>query len=284
MLEDQKSKNRSSRLGTFTLLKIIERGVLGVARREIRIRLKSRLFQFMTTSLFLLAIAPSWILNRHHPPNTSPSPISTRQILTIGILFTCYGIMVTTASLLSTGIVEEKSSRAIDLILTSISPSTFLSGKVLGISALGTAQTIFLALAALFSESLSTGNAINLPYKVIVQIIVWFLPSFVTFSLIVGYFSFRINKISDLGFIQLPVLIISAASLFSGVISVFSKLSTFISISRLLPFLGSFANPVFRSDKSSLTNSPVLHYLFLFSIYAIISIFLIKDFDRVATR
>jgi hypothetical protein len=79
-------------------------------------------------------------------------------------------------------------------------------------------------------------------------------------------------------------IFLALAALFSGVISVFSKLSTFISISRLLPFLGSFANPVFRSDKSSLTNSPVLHYLFLFSIYAIISIFLIKDFDRVATR
>jgi ABC-2 type transport system permease protein len=125
------------------------------------------------------------------------------QRLAIGIIA---GILVYLALLVygqavAQGVVEEKTSRIVELLLTAIRPWQLLLGKVIGIGSLGLAQLLLGGVVALVA-GLST-HALTLPGSVAAGAILgsvgWFLLGYLAYALMFAAIGALVSRQEDVG-------------------------------------------------------------------------------------
>ena len=116
----------------------------------------------------------------------------------------------TTAQLVSQGVVEEKSTRVVELLLSTIRPWQLMAGKVTGIGVIGLLQVVAvisaaagtaLALGLLDTSSLDLGATIA-------WALVWFVVGFITFSLALAALASLVSRQEDVASVTAPVLIL----------------------------------------------------------------------------
>lgn len=93
----------------------------------------------------------------------------------------------TSSGFLLQGVSEEKESRVIEILLSSLTPIELLAGKILGLGALGLIQILFWlgsgwALIGVAVTSLALFGAINLDLTTIVLALVYFLLGYLLFA------------------------------------------------------------------------------------------------------
>ncbi len=132
-----------------------------------------------------------------------PKKPQDAQRLAIGIIA---GILVYIALLVygqavAQGVVEEKTSRIVELLLTAIRPWQLLFGKVIGIGTLGLAQLLLGGVVALVA-GLSTG-ALTLPGSVAAGAILgsvgWFLLGYLAYALMFAAIGALVSRQEDVG-------------------------------------------------------------------------------------
>ncbi|MFI0814732.1 ABC transporter permease [Streptomyces sp. NPDC021098] len=131
--------------------------------------------------------------------------------------FVFYGIM------LAQGVVEEKTSRVVELLLSTIRPWQLLAGKLLGVAVVGLTQLVLLGGAAVVLAQ-GTG-AITLPTAVggtLVTLGVWFLLGFFLFAAMLAAAAARVSRQEDLQGVVQPVMLLITAPFVLG-ISLLSK-------------------------------------------------------------
>lgn len=67
-----------------------------------------------------------------------------RQVVAFVEVVVLYGLMILIGQYVAIGVVEEKSSRVVELLLATIRPWQLLAGKVLGLGLLGVAQLLII--------------------------------------------------------------------------------------------------------------------------------------------
>lgn len=70
-----------------------------------------------------------------------------REFIALAITLLLYGQLLTYGFWVAIGVVEEKSSRVVEILLSAIRPRQLLAGKVLGIGLLGAAQLLLVVVA-----------------------------------------------------------------------------------------------------------------------------------------
>ena len=78
-------------------------------------------------------------------------------MLAVGLMALLLLVLVFYGQAVAQGVTEEKSSRVVELLLTTLSPRRLLTGKVLGIGLLGLAQLLLAGGAALVAGQLAGG-------------------------------------------------------------------------------------------------------------------------------
>ncbi len=115
---------------------------------------------------------------------------------------------------LNSGVVEEKTSRVVEIILTTVKPRTLLLAKLLGI---GSAMLVFIACylagivagAGLAGVLPSMGNlaAAHLnPWTFAPAVLVWLAVGYFTFGGLSGALASTVSRQEDLGAVQTPVI------------------------------------------------------------------------------
>jgi ABC-2 type transport system permease protein len=91
-----------------------------------------------------------------------------------------------TSGFLMSGIVEEKTNRIMEILVTSITPTQMLLGKILGLGALGLTQVIVWGIAGFVLLQLGQGvpflAGISLPPDLLLLFLVYFILSYFLFS------------------------------------------------------------------------------------------------------
>jgi ABC-2 type transport system permease protein len=123
----------------------------------------------------LAAVAP--------PDENNPLAFWTPYIITI--IF--YMLIVGSASLLLSNISKEKENRVIEVLLTSVTPSQLLTGKILGLGIVGLGQTLFwfgtsYILLNLSGRTFHLPSAIHLPVSFLVWGLVFFLLGYAVYA------------------------------------------------------------------------------------------------------
>jgi ABC-2 type transport system permease protein len=137
-----------------------------------------------------------------------PTQVDGAQIVAgfvAGILL--FIALMTAGQLVAQGVVEEKTSRVVELLLATVRPWQLMSGKVLGIGIVGLAQVVLvvtagigtaLALGLLDSSTLNLGSTAA-------WAIVWFVIGFASYALVLAALGALVSRQEDVGSVIGPV-------------------------------------------------------------------------------
>ena len=111
--------------------------------------------------------------------------------------------------LVATGVVEEKQSRVVELLLATIKPWQLLAGKVLGLGAVGLLQLVILGAVALAAGG--GAGLVTVPSAAIgmfVMVIVWYLLGFFLFAALYAAVGSTVSRQEELNSVVAPMILL----------------------------------------------------------------------------
>ena len=159
-------------------------------------------------------------------------------LLLYGQLFG-YGIWV------ATGVIEEKSSRVVEVLLSAIRARQLMAGKIAGIGVLGLLQLIFIATFAIALASVT--GAIDLPansFSAAALTIGWFVLGFAFYAAMFAVAGALVSRMEELQNAIVPINLLVFASFLISVGALQDPESTIARVASLLPISSALAMPV----------------------------------------
>jgi ABC-2 type transport system permease protein len=117
------------------------------------------------------------------------------------------------------GVVEEKSSRVVELLLATIRPWQLMAGKVLGIGIMGLVQVLLIAIVGV-AAGLATGVltlSITAAIGTVVWLIVWYLLGFFMYAVVFAGLGALVSRQEDVGSVVAPALMLLIVGYVLGV-------------------------------------------------------------------
>ena len=145
-----------------------------------------------------------------------------------------------------TGVVEEKQSRVVEVVLATVRARDLLMGKVLGIGVLGVVQLLVFVVAAIVA-ALAT-NRLTLPTTTpgaVALLVVWFILGYLLYSTALGFLGALASRMEEASNASTPVTMIAMISYFVAIFAVISEPDgTVATIATFLPPSAPFVVPL----------------------------------------
>ena len=167
----------------------------------------------------------------------------TATVAFVGVLL-LYGQLFAYGYWVAAGVVEEKSSRVVEVLLATLRPSHLLRGKILGIGLLGLAQLLLIGLVGLFASS--AVRTLEFPSGAIATVglvLVWFVLGFFFYATMFAVAGSIVTRQEDLQTTMTPLTILIVGSFFIGLSATSNPDSTLAVVASLLPFSSPLVMP-----------------------------------------
>lgn len=143
-----------------------------------------------------------------------PGPQDTERILlaNAGIILMFIGIF-TYGTWVLTGVVEEKQSRVIEVVLSTVRPRDLLIGKVLGIGLLALVQLVILVVFGIAAAQLS--GRFTLPtttLDAVLMLVIWFVLGFAFYATSMGTLGALASRVDEAQNAAMPVSMMATLS------------------------------------------------------------------------
>ena len=156
------------------------------------------------------------------------------------------GALISSGSIIAMGVVEEKTSRVVEILLATIKPTQLLAGKVLGIGVYGLFQIVVLAGAlagALAALGLTADIEVNIGAS-LALLIVWFLLGYALFALLFGGFAALVSRQEEIGSVTTPLMFLLFVPYYTTLFVVPGDPdSTVVRVLSQIPFFAPFMMP-----------------------------------------
>lgn len=162
-----------------------------------------------------LAAAQVSITSLNPPPVTDAGQLIVAMVM--GVLL--YMAMQVGGQYVAQGVVEEKASRVVEVLLSTVPPWQLLAGKIIGIGIITLGQ-LFLVLGGAYLAAEFTGlvGETNLHLgATLVWSIIWALVGFVTFSVVMAALAARVSRQEEIGSVITPVVMLMLIPYILGV-------------------------------------------------------------------
>ena len=170
---------------------------------------------------------------------------SKRTIATVAV-FLLYGQLIGYCFAVSMGVVEEKSTRVVEVLLATVRPVQLLAGKIIGIGLVGLLQLAVIGAVGLAVAVAS--NAITLPPDAagtIGSVLLWFLLGYAFYSSMFAVAGAIVSRQEELQNTAAPLNLLMIASFFVAFSSsVGGGDSTLAKVSSFLPPVAPLVMPV----------------------------------------
>ncbi len=147
----------------------------------------------------------------------SPDDETAAYIMSILLLVA----VATYGQLVLTGVVQEKSSRVVEVLLARMPARALLAGKVTGIGLIGFAQFAVTALAALIATLVV--DSVDIPAigaDVLTWVVVWFVLGYALYAMAYGAFGSLASRTEDASSIAAPVTTLLIVGYWASLIAV----------------------------------------------------------------
>jgi ABC-2 type transport system permease protein len=145
-----------------------------------------------------------------------------------------------------TGVVEEKQSRVVEVVLSTVLPRDLLIGKVLGIGILGLVQLGVFVVAGVIAASLT--QEFQLPPTTTgaaVQLVIWFSLGYTLYSTALGVLGALASRMEEASNASTPVTMVAMASYFVAIFAVLNDPSGLVAvIATFVPFSAPMVVPM----------------------------------------
>ena len=147
----------------------------------------------------------------------TPGDEMAALVMTVLLLVT----ISTYGGLVLTGVVEEKTSRVVEVLLAHVPARSLLAGKVAGIGLLGLAQISVTALAALAAAAfVRSADIPAIRGSVLAWAVVWFLLGYALYAMLYGALGSLASRAEDAQSAAGPVTVVLIAAYFVSFIAV----------------------------------------------------------------
>jgi|GEM_PF-76556 len=145
------------------------------------------------------------------------------------------------------GVVEEKSSRVIEILLASVRPWQLLAGKVIGIGLASIAQVATYVVAGVVTANI-LGLTDSFSFNILtvgLWVLVWFLIGYLVYALIFAALGALVSRQEDLGSVlPLPMTLVIAAYIIGVSVAPSDPDSTIVTIASYIPFTSPIVMPI----------------------------------------
>lgn len=158
----------------------------------------------------LLSAAPEVVVL--DPPTEEQEGFGSRYLVFMIINMVMYLVMLGGGQMIAMGVVEEKSSRIVEILLACVRPTSLLAGKVLGIGTAVIATTAVLGIAGTLTAKLTDAmpDADFSLDSALVAMLVWMVVGYATFSVAFGAAGAMVSRQEDVGNVVMPLIMLCA--------------------------------------------------------------------------
>ncbi|NIK79564.1 ABC-2 type transport system permease protein [Paenibacillus castaneae] len=157
-------------------------------------------------------------------------------------------IMIT-GQLIASEITAEKSSRVMELLITSVSPLKQMFGKIVGMFLVGLIQVSVYVLVLIINVSLPHNNKLleqfnidltKIDPKLLIFAVLFYLTGYLLFATLFAAVGSIVSRTEDLGQAVLPITMLSLAGFYISIFSITSPDSMLVKVSSFIPFFSPF--------------------------------------------
>ena len=145
-----------------------------------------------------------------------------------------------------TGVIEEKQSRVVEVVLSTVRPRDLLMGKVLGIGILGLVQLLVFVVAAMAAATLT--RRFTLPETTpgaILMLTIWFVLGYALYSTALGFLGALASRLEEASNASTPVTMIAMVSYFVAIFAVINDPSGIVArVATFIPASAPFVVPL----------------------------------------
>ena len=131
-------------------------------------------------------------------------------LISVGLL---YGLLIMFAQFVAQGVVEEKSSRVVELLLSTMKPWQLLAGKIIGLGVLGLGQIAIIA--ALGVGGALAFDLVDVPGDLVgtvLAVVAWFLLGYAFYAALFAGAASLVSRQEDLGSVLTPTSMLLIAA------------------------------------------------------------------------
>lgn len=170
----------------------------------------------LTQSQALTALQPASLPIDALEPH--PSGYDRNRVLVAAGLLALFTVLVFFGQAVAQGVTEEKSSRVVEVLLTTLPPRRLLAGKILGIGALGLVLLLVPAAAALAAGNLAGGSGLpSAAPETLALMVLWFVLGYVFYSVAFAAVGALVSRQEDLNTAMLPVNAVLIAAFYLAI-------------------------------------------------------------------
>jgi ABC-2 type transport system permease protein len=182
--------------------------ILVIARREYKEVLRTKLFWISTLlPILIMAVAVFAGLRRSGPmkeKDLAELHSAARAMGAFVYLFIMFMSMLTPSQMLLTSLIEEKSSRVVEVLLSAVSPLELMAGKILGIVAVGL-TTAAVYVAAVVVVAGSTGLLQAPSATLLLLFLAYYLLGFAMYASLFASLGAAFNTLKDAQTVMMPL-------------------------------------------------------------------------------
>ncbi|MCF6744163.1 ABC transporter permease [Blastococcus sp. KM273128] len=163
-------------------------------------------------------------------------------IIGVGIL---YGLLIMFGQFVAQGVVEEKASRVVELLLATMRPWHLLAGKILGLGLLGLAQIVLVAVVGVAGAL--TFDIVDVPGELIgtaVSVVAWFVLGYAFYAAVFAVAASLVSRQEDLGSVLTPTTLVLVAAFVVGLQAASDPTSALAVVTSYVPGLSPLVMPV----------------------------------------
>jgi ABC-2 type transport system permease protein len=154
-------------------------------------------------------------------------------------------MLMTPVQYIAMGVVEEKSSRIVEILLTSLKPWQLLGGKVIGLGVISLVNLIAMVAVGL-GVSAATGMLSDLPEgttSAAISSIGWWLIAFALFGTLAGGVGSLVSRQEESGSVLTPLIMSLTLSYLGAIFLLNAPTSTFAEVLSIVPPFSGIAMP-----------------------------------------
>jgi ABC-2 type transport system permease protein len=163
-------------------------------------------------------------------------------IIGVSLLYTLLALL---GQFVAQGVVEEKASRVVELLLATMRPWQLLAGKILGLGLLGLAQIVLLAVIGVVAAGVA--GLVTVPTALIgtvATVVAWFVLGYALYAAVFAAAASLVSRQEDLPAVTTPTTFLLLAGLFIAIQAVSDPGGTLARVTSFVPGLSPLVMPV----------------------------------------
>ena len=168
-----------------------------------------------------------------------------RVVVAIIGVVVLYGLLILFAQFVAQGVVEEKASRVVELLLATMRPWQLLAGKILGLGLLGLGQIVVIGVVGVTGAL--AFDLVDVPGELIgtvATVIAWFVLGYAFYACVFAVAASLVSRQEDLGSVLTPASMLLILGFFVAIQAAGDPTGTLATVTSFVPGLSPLVMPV----------------------------------------